>query len=275
MLQALNITFNKLLSDKDMRKSNIVKTTALTLALCCATSAFAGGFKVPPYYSIELVDGATSNFNYDKSTRTLSLEPGRHQIVLSFEGTFGSSRESSLVESSNPIVIDIHNLGADETLSFSYKIPQSLEEASKYARTQVIELNDGKTKVAGDKATYFILQSDSGFSIFRDYRQDLLSVNRLYAPNYVEGSDRTMGLTSYGAPTITATNNMSIGSNSAPANITMPAPGVSSSQNAVMQTSAVGGGAAAVNVKLNDLINLYNSADDKTRLEFVKYVMSH
>ena len=90
MLQALNIIFNKQLSDKDMRKSNIVKTTVLTLALCCATSAFAGGFKVPPYYSIELVDGATSNFNYDKSTRTLSLEPGRHQLVLSFEGTFGS-----------------------------------------------------------------------------------------------------------------------------------------------------------------------------------------
>ena len=101
----------------------MLKLQFLTLALCCATSAFAGGFKVPPYYSIELVDGATSNFNYDKSTRTLSLEPGRHQLVLSFEGTFGSSRESSLVESSNPIVIDIYNLGADETLSFSYRDP--------------------------------------------------------------------------------------------------------------------------------------------------------
>lgn len=259
-----------------MKTNTLFKTALLSCSFIFCANAFADtGLKLPPHYSIELVDGATSDYNYSKSTRTLHLQPGRHQIVVSFKGSFGTARDSTMVEAADPIVIDIANLKQDEVLSFNYKLPRSLDEAKKYARQQFIELHDGKKKVTADVASFFILKSDSGFAIFRDYRKDLQSINRLYAPDYVEGQNRTMSMTSYGAPTITATNNMSLGEETNRANITMQAPGVSSSQNNVMQTSAVGGGVANVNPQLNDLINLYNTADDKTKLEFVKYVMSH
>lgn len=246
-------------------------------ALFSATVLAAPQFKVPVHYSVELVDGETNNLPYSRSDRTITFDgTGRHQIVLLFEDNFGTQAESRMVQAADPIVIDIMSIGENDLYTFTYDQPHSLKEAELYARTQQIELRDGNHKPLNpEQATYYILASEAGFSILRDYRQDLLSLNRLYAPRYVQGQERVMGLTTYGAPTITA--NAGAGFNSGtPAHISMAAPMTSSAQEGNLRTSSTSGGAVAgPQGRLRDLINLYNSSDDATKLEFVKYVMSH
>ena len=258
--------------------NHLLKAGLILAAATLSTTVFAEAkFKVPMYYSVELVDGETKNFNYQRSDRSIVLEPGRHQIVLLFEGTFGTKDNERMVQAADPIVIDIMNIEDNETLTFTYDQPRSVEEADLYSRTQKIDIIDSNRKqITEDKASYYILASDSGFAILRDYRQDLLSLNRLYAPAYVQGSQRTMGMTTYGAPTIKATAGNGILSGSAPTKISMSAPMTSSAQEGNLRTSSTSGGAVqGPQGRLRDLINLYNSSDDKTKLEFMKYVMSN
>ncbi|MDD6319148.1 MAG: hypothetical protein PUA61_09920, partial [Succinatimonas hippei] len=76
---------------------------------------------------------------------------------------------------------------------------------------------------------------------------------------------------SYGAPTIEATNDRSaVDSNTQ----TLDDPGLSVSQEDTMSTSSRSGKASG-SVSFNKLVELYNNADDATKLKFVKYVMSH
>lgn len=256
-----------------MKKHSFFKLAFIALGFTFASQSFADtGFRVPTNYTIELVDGESTNFDYTKSKALINLTPGRHQVVLSFKGQFGSSRDSKLIQSTDPLVIDIYELQNNEVISFTYPQPRTTEMAEKYAKNQIIDLTDGKKKIAKNKADYFILKSEVGFTFLRDYKQELVSVNRLYAPNYEQTVNGKVGMTSYGAPTITAS---SASRNMPQYNTyqTMPSPGVSMEQDSVMSTSQTHSGANTPTY--NELVRLYNKADDKTKLKFVKYVMSH
>lgn len=255
---------------------NAIKACFMFAALVFSAQVFADtGFKVPVHYNVELVDGISNPSNYSRFSRTIELEPGRHQIVLSFKDTFGGASDGQLVEASNPIVIDIMDLKKNQTLSFYYSIPTTVNQAQRYSRSQKITLidYDSEKAIPKDEASYFILASETGFVMMRDYRTELLTLNRLYAPTYVAGNQRTMGMTDYGSPIIEATAASDLVSG-AFSNQTMSAPSLSAAQSSNMSTSSKSGKKNG-SVSLNQLIKLYNQADDATKLQFVKYVMSH
>ena len=83
-----------------------------------------------------------------------------------------------------------------------------------------------------------------------------------------------MGMTDYGSPIIEATAASDLMSGDYQQNQVMSAPGLSSSQQSNMSTSSKKGNANG-GVTFNQLVKLYNQADDATKLQFVKYVMSH
>jgi uncharacterized protein YccT (UPF0319 family) len=256
---------------------NKIKAGLLLAALAFSAPVFAeGGFKVPVHFNLELVDGVTNPESYSRFNRTVELEPGRHQIVVSFKDTFGGASDSQLVQASNPIVIDIMDLKKDQIITFEYNIPTTIEQAQRFSRTQKLTLIDKNTEKAIPKAdaSYFILASETGFTMMRDYRTELLTLNRLYAPTYVAGHERTMGMTDYGSPIIEATAASDLMSGNYQQNQVMSAPGLSSSQQSNMSTSSKKGNANG-GVTFNQLVKLYNQADDATKLQFVKYVMSH
>ncbi|WP_294568030.1 DUF2057 family protein [uncultured Succinatimonas sp.] len=266
--------------EKQMTNFNsFLKIGVTACALTFAANAFADAqFKVPTYYSIELVDGSTNQYDYSRFNRTITLSPGRHQIVLLFEGQFGSMSEGRMIEAADPIVVEISDIQDGETYTFKYDIPRDENQASKFARAQKIQLTDlDGNAIPESKASYYILTSESGFAILRDYRQDLMSLNRLYAPNYVEGSKRGIGMTAYGSPTIQANASGNIlNSGAAHSNMAMAAPEISYEQESNLATSSVNGGAVnRGSAAFRQLVKMYESADDKTKLEFVKYVMSH
>jgi len=257
-----------------MRFTRILKIGAAAAAMVLASAAFAeSGFKLPVHYTLEMVDGADKPENYSRFSRTVTLSPGRHQLVVLFKDTFQGGSDARLVQSSNPIVIDLMNLKPNQTVTFDYDIPSSLSKADTYARTQKIRIVDTKgNAIPSSDASYFIMTSENGFVLGRDYRQELMSLNRLYAPAYVEGGKRGVGMTSYGAPTIQATNDRYAENSSTQ---TLDDPGLSVAQEDTMATSSRSGGSTRGGASYNQLVKLYNSADDATKLKFVKYVMSH
>ncbi len=258
---------------KQMSIFNKIKAGLVLVAAFFATSAMAeSGFKVPLHYNLELVDGLDSFDTYSRFSRTLSLTPGRHQVVLTFKDTFTSSGDTRLVQSASPIVIDIMDLKKNQTMTFEYALPTSVSQAETYARTQKITLTDTDgNRINKADATYFIMTSENGFVMGRDYRQELMSLDRLYAPAYVEGSKRGIGMTSYGAPTIEATNNRF---DTSTQTMSLDDPGTSIAQESAMSTSSKKGKATG-GVSFNQLVKLYNQADDATKLKFVKYVMAN
>lgn len=251
----------------------ISKSFILLGAIFASAAMAESGFKVPMHYTLQLVDGIEEPETYSRFSRTVSLTPGRHQVVVLFKDTFSNSSDARLIQSSSPIVIDIMDLKKDQILTFDYHMPTSVSQAETYARTQKVTITDinGK-RIPKNEASYFIMTSENGFVMGRDYRQELMSLDRLYAPSYVEGSKRGIGMTSYGAPTIEATNNRFDTSSQS---MTLDDPGTSLAQESSMTTSSKKGGAAKGAATYQQLVNLYNSADDATKLRFVKYVMAH
>lgn len=272
-----------------------VKVSALFSALALATQAFAAStFQVPMNYSVEVVDGKTSDFGYNRFDRTITLQPGRHQIVLLFEGNFGVARDSRLIQAANPIVIEIPNMPDNQTYTFNYNMPRSEDEAEKYARSQKISLINANTKapLSNDEANYYILTSDSGFAILRDYREDLASVGRLYAPAPVlaeieKQNNGDSQVNANGVMTVQARSNSggaAVVAGGAAAGAGMAANGMSATVNtASQQVKAANASTGPQEVQslsnggamYNQLVNMYNQADDATKLQFVKYIMSH
>lgn len=272
----------------------LLKVSALAGALALTTGVYAASFKVPVNYSVELVDGQTSNFEYNRFDRTITLSPGRHQLVMLFEGTFGNSRESRLYQAANPIVIEITDMPADAQYTFTYQKPRDEREAENYTRSQKINLINDATKapLSQDEASYYLLTSDSGFAILRDYREDLASVGRLYAPAKVfeemRSNTNRVSVNENNVTTVQARisgykgdyanpgtvapegNNMAVAS--VAATTAVAAPGV-----ATVQAKSGGKNAQtpAANATFDQLVQIYESSDDATKLKFVKYIMSH
>lgn len=268
----------------------MLKIGALAGAVAISAQASAATFEVPVNYTVELVDGQTSDFGYNRFTRTIDLSAGRHQIVFLFEGNFGDANNGRLVQSANPIVVDIFNMPENATYSFKYVLPRTLDDAQKYAREQKVTLIDANTEAPlnNEQASYYILTSDSGFSILRDYREDLASVGRLYAPAKVlekmENENR-YGTNAQGVQFVQARSSGAYGQATAAA----AGVGVSSTvvaardSNAAAQAAQAAGqpqqvqsfSSPAAAATYNQLVDMYNKADDNTKLQFVKYIMSH
>lgn len=268
----------------------MLKISALAGAVAISAQASAATFEVPVNYTVELVDGQTSDFGYNRFTRTIDLSAGRHQLVFLFEGNFGDANNGRLIQSANPIVVDIFNMPENATYSFKYVLPRTLDDAQKYAREQKVTLIDSNTEAPlnNEQASYYILTSDSGFSILRDYREDLASVGRLYAPAKVlekmENENR-YGTNAQGVQFVQARSSGAYGQATAAA----AGVGVSSTvvaardSNAAAQAAQAAGqpqqvqsfSSPAAAATYNQLVDMYNKADDNTKLQFVKYIMSH
>ena len=256
----------------------LLKTSAIAGALALTTNAMAASFTVPVNYSIKLVDGQDSDYDYNRFNRTLNLSEGRHQIVLLFEGNFGNARSSRMFQAANPIVVEIPNMPADAEYSFTYDYPRDENEADVYTRSQKINLIDSKSKAPlnAEQASYYILTSTSGFAILRDYREDLASINRLYAPSNVLDQMRSnsprVGVTNNGVQTVQArAGNF----NQAPAATAMTASAAVAAPAAVSNQAPTVQAGDANMATYNQLVNLYNQADDATKLKFFKYIMSN
>ena len=78
-------------------------------------------------------------------------------------------------------------------------------------------------------------------------------------------------MTEYGAPTVRASSESSATADQVQG-LTLEPMGVDSS---AMATSSTGTSGKADAATYNNLVKMYNSADDATKLKFVKYVMSH
>lgn len=252
-----------------------IKLSVLTIGALFSLSALAqAGFKVPVHYNLELVDGKDS-YDYSRFSRTLSLTPGKHQILVTFKDTFRSGNDSRLVQSIDPLVINIEDLKDDQVVTFQYQKPSNESQASSYIHKQKITLVDRATgkPLSAEEASYFILTSDKGFSLMRDYRSELISLNRLYEPNYVAGANRGLELTKDGAPTIRATSEIA-SADTQSSNQGLALEPLSGGDTSAMTTSRAA--SSSVNsATYNDLVKLYDTADDATKLKFVKYVMSH
>lgn len=273
----------------------LLKVSALAGALALTAQAVdAASFKVPINYTVEVVDGKTSDFGYNRFTRTIDLSAGRHQIVLLFEGTFGASRDSRIYQAANPIVIDINNMPENAVYTFTYNTPDNERDAEVYARSQRISLIDGNTKapLSQNEASYFLLTSDSGFSILRDYREDLASVGRLYAPapvaKAIAEERKGNNFTAEGVPTVQARSSGGFSAGSATVDTAAPVVMSSTVTAAAAQQQAQAAATAAgqpqkvesfsspdAAAAYNQMIQLYESADDSTKLKIVKYIMSH
>lgn len=253
-----------------------LKVGALASALALSTSALAATFTIPVNYSIKLVDGQDSEYDYNRFNRSITLSEGRHQIVLLFEGNFGNARSARMFQAANPIVVEIPNMPADAEYTFTYKYPRNEDEADVYTRSQKINLIDSKSKAAltAEQASYYILTSTSGFAILRDYREDLASINRLYAPAKVMDQLRngtpTVGYADNGVQTVQARAGFKAPV-VAPVAVASSAPAVQAQPD---QPQTVQAGDANM-ATYNNLVNLYNQADDATKLKFFKYIMAN
>lgn len=273
----------------------LIKVSALAAAVALCAHATAATFKVPINYTVEVVDGKTSDFGYNRFSRTIDLAPGRHQLVLLFEGVFGRAQDSRIYQAANPIVIEIPNMPADATYTFKYDTPDNERQAEIYSRNQKIELINAETKapLSAQEASYYLLTSDSGFALLRDYREDLASVGRLYAPAEVQAQiaqERSgANVTAQGVPMVKARSASGFVA-AAPMPAQQAAPVAMSTtvttaaaQNAAAAQAAAQGAPAQVQsissqanaTVYNQMVQLYEQADDSTKLQIVKYIMSH
>lgn len=257
-----------------------LKVGALASALALSTSALAATFTIPVNYSIKLVDGQDSEYEYNRFNRSITLSEGRHQIVLLFEGNFGNARSARMFQAANPIVVEIPNMPADAEYTFTYKYPRNEDEADVYTRSQKINLIDSKSKapLTAEQASYYILTSTSGFAILRDYREDLASINRLYAPAKVMDQLRngtpTVSYADNGVQTVQARAGGYKAPVVAPVAVAASAPAAQAAQAQPGEPQTVQAGDVNM-ATYNQLVNLYNQADDATKLKFFKYIMAN
>ena len=252
-------------------------SAALSLGLPAA--AQAATFIVPPHYQVELVDGEEDDL--DISGRRLTLDAGRHQIVLLFKDTFGSNQNERIITAANPIVIDIADLGADEVMTFRYDRVLSINDATRFSRNQKGTLTDGEgNPIPQERASYFILTSDSGFALLRSYRTELLGIGRLYTRSPELAQQGRSSVNSQGVATVSVSPGSALLATSAAGQVNdtgltyyqsreTTAPATETSAQAQASGSAL---PASGRVKLNDLITMYNRADDRTREQFLKWI---
>lgn len=162
----------------NLKRQLTVAAVSVTAAVSFI-SAEAASFKTPKNYSIIIADGEkTSGFFTEK--REMELEPGRHQIVVFFKGSFKKGHDKIIASAVNPLVINIPNVKESDNFSFSYPRITSYEQAQDYADKQNITITNNGTPVSNEEASYIILKSDKGFQLDRDFMEELRSLDLLY-----------------------------------------------------------------------------------------------
>lgn len=170
-------------------KKTLIAIFALS-SIGVTLDASAATFKTPKHYSIILLDGEKVGGIFS-SEREVTLEPGRHQILVLFKGNFKKGKDRLLTSASNPIVINIPNMAADDEYTFTFPKISDYDAAQDYADKQVITLKNHGQNITQEDASYFILQSEKGFQLDRDFKDELASLGLLYeAPKAIEASNK-------------------------------------------------------------------------------------
>ena len=142
-------------------------------------AAEAATFAAPKNYSIIIVDGAKTG-GVISDPREIELTPGQHQIVVFFKGLFKHGGEQIIASASDPIVTNIPDVQENDSITFTYPRIRDYGSAQDFADHQTITITNNGESVSKDKASYFILQSDKGFQLDRDFLTELNSLGLLY-----------------------------------------------------------------------------------------------
>lgn len=252
-----------------MKLATYLKTAAFATAALFTLNAQAAKFIIPQHYELHLVDGFDTDLNV--SGNTVTLDEGKHQIVVLFRDSFGTNQNERIIASGSPIVIEIEDLGADETFTFSYQRPYGIDQAVRYSQNQVITITDGDGKPLGEgRAKYFLLTSETGFSVLRNYRAELASIDRLYTRAPQKWNEGTVSVNEQGVTSISVNPGSALLSTSSTSSAVDP---TGMKYYSTETSSAIPAGGSS-RVKLNDLITMYNRADAKTKDQFIKYINS-
>lgn len=161
-----------------MKLLNYVVVCAMGLSvLPCASQAAT--FKAPKNYSVVIVDGQKTE-SYFSNTKEIELKPGQHQIVVKFKGSFRNGGDSLVASGSNPIVINIPKTKDSDNFSFTYRRISDYQDAVNFTDNQVITITNNGEAISKETASYFILKSEKGFQLDRDFAAELQSLNLLY-----------------------------------------------------------------------------------------------
>lgn len=253
---------------KNMQLKKLLATGVISILAGFTYAANAASFIIPSHYNAEIVDGFEDNL--DIKNRVINLSEGRHQIVLLFKDTFGTNQDSRIIQATDPIVIDIANIQKDDVYTFTYTMPRTEAQANHFARNQKINLINKTTgkPLTQDEATYFILASNAGFTVLRNYKQDLITVGRLYNRNEVDVNGNVT-TSDDGVQTVNVVNSSLLLSTSSQNPVSEQ--GLTYYGEKKSAAKARGGSS----VTYNQLVDLYNKADDKTKLQFMKYIMNN
>ncbi len=142
-------------------------------------AAEAATFTAPKNYSIIIVDGAKTG-GVISDPREIELAPGQHQIVVFFKGLFKHGGDQIIATASDPIVINIPDVQENDSFAFTYPRIRDYGSAQDFADHQTITITNNGESVSKDRASYFILQSDKGFQLDRDFLTELNSLGLLY-----------------------------------------------------------------------------------------------
>ncbi|MGN1394432.1 MAG: DUF2057 family protein [Succinivibrionaceae bacterium] len=165
----------------NMRLNKIFTTMCLASSLL-PTITEAATFKTPKNFSIVILDGEKQSSIFS-NTKEVELSEGQHQVVVLFKGNFRNGGNSMLVTATNPIVINIPHTNKEDNYTFSYKRISTYDDASDFVDNQQITLSNNGQPVDTQTANYFVLKSEKGFQLDRDFRAELQSLDLLYISN--------------------------------------------------------------------------------------------
>lgn len=159
---------------------NKLLATSLTIATFIFTlNAEAATFKTPKNYSILIVDGQKVGGTFSQTT-SYELSKGQHQVVVFFKGAFKNGKDQLIHSATDPIVINMPHVQDSDKITFTFPRVVTYDQAQNYSDKQKIDITINEEPAKKEDASYFILKSDKGFQLDRDFLADLQSLNLLY-----------------------------------------------------------------------------------------------
>ncbi|BBG90009.1 DUF2057 domain-containing protein [Aeromonas caviae] len=154
-----------------------VLVPALAGLLWAGSALAASQLEIQNPYVMQLLDGESINPKLLDKTSTFSLEPGKHQVVVAFEGNYSSRSEIKLV-TAEPLVINF-TAADNQQLFLDFKKPRKEEEARLFIKDQNVVLRD---KVSGQvvESEQFVMPTVGGFQLTRDYQQELINMGKAF-----------------------------------------------------------------------------------------------
>lgn len=240
--------------------------TLLTSCLILPTSLLAASFETPKNYHIIIADGQKVKGTFSEENK-INLTTGKHQIIVQFKGVFKQGKDKILHTAVDPIVVNIQNVQENDNISFTYPRITNYSQAVDYSDSQKIDLciND---KIANkEEASYFILKSEKGFQLDRDYLAELQDLNLLYLSK--ENSEDVS------AKKDKLNRCKESGFVDCPNTILANANSVNSDNKANLQISNENKKTTVNNQMLEGLKSIYNSADKPTQDAFKEWLKNH